>query len=451
MPGQITIKPFVPSNSKSLRSSHVALFIALACVILSNQVNGQACDEGAGSCFEPNATPGCDCSPCCELVCEFDPICCDVEWDFVCVENTVDFCGLDCNDNGIADACEDFEDCNQNGIPDDCDLDCNDDGIPDDCHNDQTIDCNQNGMPDREEGPTFCPEKATIPVDLIAIADPSGSDNNKLPSLCSEVFEIVADRLDVDFDLQAAWTSVVLDAPADDCRDWTMPAGTAVPVCANVEERVIDDEDGEEWGDATAVLTTPGEDHLLGQLDGWTDRDAVLILIPISDEAPQNGDDIPGDIGGGEDGTCDCLDEGSKSNLIKQAVLMNAQIIPMPTPETDPCVYDNSNDAESGMMHDVAQGTLGSVVDARNWPTGKTSEELADELEAAIRLAIEVSPRIRCVNECPWDFTGNGQVDGGDLSYLLGNWGQEAADVNGDGTTDGGDLAMLLAYWGPCP
>ncbi|MCH2162191.1 MAG: hypothetical protein MK085_10005 [Phycisphaerales bacterium] len=198
-------------------------------------------------------------------------------------------------------------------------------------------------------------------------------------------------------------------------------------------------------------MTSPSEDHLLGQLPEWAERDAVLILIPISDEAPQDGDDASGDIGDGEDGTCDCLDEGSKHNLIYQALLRNAQVIPMPTPETDPCIYARSDDVESGMMYDVAQGTLGSVVDARYWPIEKTSLDLANELEAAIRDAIGLSPRIQCHDTCPWDFSQNGQVDGGDLSYLLGHWGQEHADLNGDGITDGGDLALILAYWGPCP
>ncbi|MCH2162192.1 MAG: hypothetical protein MK085_10010 [Phycisphaerales bacterium] len=185
---------------------------SLLCAIaaITGQAPGQACEDGTGSCYEPHPTPGCDCPPCCEAVCEFDPICCKFEWDETCVNNAMDYCGPDCNKNGIADPCEDFQDCNQNGIPDECDPDCNDDGVPDGCDDDGVVDCNENGIPDNEEGPTFCPGSGPIPVDLIAIADPSGSDNNKLPSLCSEVFEIVANRLEVDFDLQAAWTSVVL-------------------------------------------------------------------------------------------------------------------------------------------------------------------------------------------------------------------------------------------------
>lgn len=56
------------------------------------------------------------------------------------------------------------------------------------------------------------------------------------------------------------------------------------------------------------------------------------------------------------------------------------------------------------------------------------------------------------------DLDGNGSVDGGDLSVLLGAWGTCpaepapcTADLNGDGAVEGADLGLLLARWGPCP
>lgn len=58
---------------------------------------------------------------------------------------------VDCNANGIPDACDTaLVDCNSDGIPDDCQLagnDCNADGIPDDCQL-AANDCNSNGIPD---------------------------------------------------------------------------------------------------------------------------------------------------------------------------------------------------------------------------------------------------------------------------------------------------------------
>ena len=51
------------------------------------------------------------------------------------------------------------------------------------------------------------------------------------------------------------------------------------------------------------------------------------------------------------------------------------------------------------------------------------------------------------------DLDGNGCVDGGDLTMLLGSWGTVDAgvDLDGDGFIDGSDLARLLGEWTGCP
>ena len=59
-----------------------------------------------------------------------------------------------------------------------------------------------------------------------------------------------------------------------------------------------------------------------------------------------------------------------------------------------------------------------------------------------------------CMDEpCPADIDGNGDVNGADLSLVLGAWGTSdaAADVDGSGTVDGADLALVLGSWGACP
>ncbi len=58
---------------------------------------------------------------------------------------------------------------------------------------------------------------------------------------------------------------------------------------------------------------------------------------------------------------------------------------------------------------------------------------------------------------CAGDISGNGAVDGIDLSVLLGLWGTDGtggkfpADITDDGVVDGADLAAVLGGWGPCP
>ncbi len=57
-----------------------------ACNPLGNPFGGCTCGPGAGSCTEPNGTPGCEFLLCCEEVCSIDPFCCDDlgEWDDNC-------------------------------------------------------------------------------------------------------------------------------------------------------------------------------------------------------------------------------------------------------------------------------------------------------------------------------------------------------------------------------
>ncbi len=58
---------------------------------------------------------------------------------------------------------------------------------------------------------------------------------------------------------------------------------------------------------------------------------------------------------------------------------------------------------------------------------------------------------------CPSDISGNGGVDGVDLSLVLTTWGSDGqqglldCDINDDGIVLGPDLAILLSGWGPCP
>ncbi|MEM7229342.1 MAG: hypothetical protein AAF432_11070 [Planctomycetota bacterium] len=47
---------------------------------------------GLGDCFAPNGTPGCDIAACCELNCNADPFCCEVEWDQICADEAIVSC-----------------------------------------------------------------------------------------------------------------------------------------------------------------------------------------------------------------------------------------------------------------------------------------------------------------------------------------------------------------------
>lgn len=60
----------------------------------------------------------------------------------------------------------------------------------------------------------------------------------------------------------------------------------------------------------------------------------------------------------------------------------------------------------------------------------------------------------RLPGECLGDVSGDGAVDGADLSIVLGAWGSSnpgSADLDGDGAVTAADVAVLLGQWGYCP
>jgi len=143
------------------------------------------CDPNCDAVGPPDACVIADCLP-------GDPSCAD------CNANAIpDGCDLaagtspDCNGNGVPDECEP-NDCNANGIPDDCDImagvevDCDGNTIPDsceialdpslDCNNNGLLDacgesdCNANGLPDDCEQPA-CPGILAGDMDCSGVVD----------------------------------------------------------------------------------------------------------------------------------------------------------------------------------------------------------------------------------------------------------------------------------------
>jgi hypothetical protein len=51
------------------------------------------CGPGAGDCYSPNGSSGCEAVSCCELVCAADPYCCDNDWDRLCAAAAKEVCG----------------------------------------------------------------------------------------------------------------------------------------------------------------------------------------------------------------------------------------------------------------------------------------------------------------------------------------------------------------------
>ncbi len=96
-----------------------------------------------------------------------------------CNNNAVpDVCEDDCNQNGVADTCDlvpigNSEDCNNNTVPDECEEDCNNNGIPDNCE--EVLDCDGDGWNDCDDQcPCSTPPDGCAPPAFTCCRYPSG-------------------------------------------------------------------------------------------------------------------------------------------------------------------------------------------------------------------------------------------------------------------------------------
>jgi len=65
---------------------------------------------------------------------------------------------------------------------------------------------------------------------------------------------------------------------------------------------------------------------------------------------------------------------------------------------------------------------------------------------------LSVTSSMSACPACLADISGDGTVDGTDLTTLLSGWGTAGpSDITGNGITDGADLTSLLSAWGACP
>ncbi len=204
-------------------------------------------------------------------------------------------------------------DCNGNGIPDSDDIangtsqDCNGDGIPDECPN--------------------CP-----PLDLVFVMDTSGSMSDEGQALCATIGQVVTDLGAQGINVQTTILGITAGPSGNfPCLVDSVENlyGPDVPGNPPPGEEQLDD--SEDWAPATAVVA---ERHpwIVG---------AVRVVVPISDEGPENGDP--------------CNDPGKDRDSLENAIavaLANGVIVsPIAGTGSDACV--------TGLMDDLAAATGG--------------------------------------------------------------------------------------------
>ncbi|MCD4670296.1 MAG: hypothetical protein K8S14_07610, partial [Actinomycetia bacterium] len=117
-----------------------------------------------------------------------------------------DECSGDCDDDGIWNVCAIFtgasEDCNLNEIPDSCDIDdgtsedCNENDIPDECDvalGGSSEDCNENGMPDECEPQEDCNANGVQDICDLAAQTSQDCNFNAVPDECDLADQVSED------------------------------------------------------------------------------------------------------------------------------------------------------------------------------------------------------------------------------------------------------------------
>ena len=110
------------------------------------------------------------------------------------------------------------------------------------------------------------------------------------------------------------------------------------------------------------------------------------------------------------------------------------------------------NTLEIGLMTLLGAGLASAIVIADNNNKGGFATGGAPanhDFRSSQRMAMQgTSP-----DTCPADFNDDGQVDGADLSVILGAWATDDCQYNLAGDScfiDGADLSVVLGEWGPC-
>jgi hypothetical protein len=118
------------------------------------------------------------------------------------------------------------------------------------------------------------------------------------------------------------------------------------------------------------------------------------------------------------------------------------------SPTLEDCVISNNDAAIGGGIYNTSSSSNTSLQDST------VCGNSPDQIFGIWHDEGGNSVTEECALDCPADFNGDGEVNGGDLGVLLAEWGactDCAADLNGDGFVDGGDLGVFLAAWGSCP
>ncbi len=303
----------------------------------------------------------------------------------------------DCNSNGQLDSCDIADgtsfDCDNSGVPDECELDCNGNGLHDSCDiaNQTSFDCDGNGIPDEC---VSCPS-----VDLVFVMDTSGSMDNEGQALCANIGQVVSDLRVLGINVNPTFLGITEDASDD--SDFPCLTDNVLDLLGSAVPGTNDFiDDSEDWGPATAVVASRFP---------WT-MGSIRIIVPISDEDPQ-------------DGNASCDDPGSDrdaiDNAIAQALANNVFVSPIIADFSGTGNDQQTNNCILTLANDLAMATGGT--------TSQSTDPQADLAGTINQLVVAVCQTVSDCND-------NGTPDACDLCVGTFSLAGPNGNDNGNGT-----------------
>ncbi len=461
--------------------------------------NGTCGDPGAGSCSQPHPTPACSDASCCNAVCAVDPSCCSQSWDAFCVSVAAVACASGCVPSCPPGADEETEFCGLSS------------NAP--CVNGQAGSGIVPLSPGQPMCGRIAPLESGIDTDAfrIEVADPDGDGLARLiinvsssgatfvaalPTPCTPIADAtfhasVSGCLSGSASLcvpPGAWYLVVASGdfptPASPGGDCGM-LGFRYVLSAAVQDSCEDacgsgpscliPHDTPGCADATCCAAVCALDPLCCN-KSWDQLCVDRAFTDCGGEAPENDDcydatsitglaQAPFSVVGADPTElappAGCLTAGS--GALGADVWFRLSGVQGPV-ELTTCAAGGF-DAAIVVYRDSCGGVAVACNDddalCPGNPLAASVEFVAHCDESyLIRVAgvgasagagtlVVRQPGSAC-SGCPADLSGDGLVDGTDLSALLAAWGTSAADISGDGAVDGVDLSVMLAAWGDC-
>ena len=456
----------------------------------------QCGDPASGNCTEViPGIGGCQDATCCELVCDVDSACCEAEWDASCVQFAVDFCGFyiyECTDPNAAVANDCVAGAISYPVPADDSIDVSFD----------TTGCNTDGPEQDQCGSGVGFEQLQNDIWFVVSADIDGfltastCDGGALWDTKIAIYNYDASTFD-----PASLPDLYL-ACNEDCGDAAFASSIQWEATASTTYLVrVGGYDAASFGPGVLTLTSASLpvfvcDAPADAVSVTQSADPTIVEggvscagggITTENEYARKFPNRPAELVG-------CVDFGVVNGGSSQLSSMRffADSDPGDTPVLATMIeingtevfipgggyqglvtvsYEAQLDIPAGtnvvVVYDSVPSTdgfstIGVNALGETYPTYIRSDSCGIA-EFTPYSAIGFPDTAWVMDYKTWDAGGpvtctadlnlDGEVNGADLTILLGSWGTSdpVADLSGDGLVGGADLTIMLGNWGLCP